>query len=263
MTKIGLIQATSVFDAEENLQTLRRFAAEGQEKNCEVLCFPECFLTGYRAEAGAELGVTDASPVLQRVSDAAREFSIDLLVGYAEKQGDRLYISHGLFRRDGSRQVYRKTHLGKTECLHFTPGDKLEIFSLSCGLRVGIQLCVETHFPEITQTLSLGGAEVVFAPHAVPRISGDRAYVWGKYISARSYDNRVYMACCNQWDPHRFGGGILITDPRGEVTAACYADEPRLLTAEIDRELIARYRTPGDKRSTHFYPGKRRKELYK
>ena len=31
---------------------------------------------------------------------------------------------------------------------------------------------------------------------------------------------------------------------------------------EVDDAVIARYRTPGDKRSTHFYPGKRRKELY-
>ena len=262
MTRIGLVQATSAFDPEVNLQTIRSFAKEAREKSCQVLCFPECFLTGYRSENPAPLALTKDSPILQRVSQMAQEFSMDLLVGYVENQGDQYYICHGLFLPDGSRQTYRKTHLGKTESIYYTPGDRLEVFSLSCGLRVGFQLCVETHFPEITQTLALRGAEVIFAPHAVPRVSGDRSHIWGKYISARSYDNRVYMACCNLWDENRFGGGIFVTDPRGETIASCYADEPQLLTAEIDRELIARYRTPGDKRSTHFYPGKRRKELY-
>jgi len=127
---------------------------------------------------------------------------------------------------------------------------------------VGFQLCVETHFPDITQTLALRDAEVIFAPHAVPRISGNREHIWNKYIPARSYDNRVYVACCNLWDENRFGGGCLITDPRGEVLAGHYKEGPHLLIAEIDRELISRYRTEGDKRSTHYYPAKRRTELY-
>lgn len=262
MVRIGLVQASSECSTQENLKSLAHFAAMAAESGCEVVCFPECFLTGHAPEEAAVRCVDANAPLLQEVCVIARQFSIDILAGFMEREGDRHFITHGLFRRDGSREYYHKSHLGKTERLFFTPGDRMEVFTLSCGLRIGLQLGVETHFPEITQTLALRGAEVVFSPHAVPRVSGDRKKVWGKHIHARSYDNRIYFACCNQWDETRCGGGCLVTDPRGETTAACFEDTPQLLTADIDRHLIARYRTPGDMRATHFYPGKRRRELY-
>ena len=179
-----------------------------------------------------------------------------------EKSDDSFYITHGLFRKDGTRDYYRKTHLGQREKTVFSPGKELKILSLTNGTRIGIQLCVETHYPEITQTLALRGAEVVFAPHAVPRISGNREKIWSKYIPARSYDNRIYMACCNLWDNTSFGGGCLVTGPRGEVVSACFDGKAFLLVCEIDEDLIASFRTLGNKRSAHFYPSLRRPELY-
>lgn len=99
---------------------------------------------------------------------------MDILAGFMEKAGDTFYITHGIFRRDGTRDYYRKTQLGKSEKLFFASGDTLEVFFLTNWLKIGIPLCVETHYPEITQALALKGAAVIFAPHAVPRASGDR-----------------------------------------------------------------------------------------
>lgn len=262
MTKIGLVQATACDAVSVNLDTLAHFVQGAAEASCEVICFPECFLTGYEPKNGQALAIPSDSPVLQQVSDLAQSCGVDILAGFMEKNHEGCFITHGIFRRDGTRDYYRKSHLGSREKLFFTPGDSLDVFTLTNGLRIGIQLCVETHYPEITQTLALRGAEVVFAPHAVPRVSGDRQKIWGKYMFARSYDNRIYMACCNLWDADRFGGGCLVTDPRGEAVAACFEEEPHLLVCEIDRELVAQYRTPGNKRAVHYYPGKRRRELY-
>lgn len=188
---------------------------------------------------------------------------MDILVGFMEREEDRCFITHGLFRRDGDRCFYRKTHLGQKEQRFFTPGDALEVFFLTCGLRIGLQLCVETHYPEITQTLALKGAEVIFAPHAVPRAAGDRQRIWSKYIPARSYDNRVYMACCNLWDEGRFGGGCLVSDPQGEIAACAFGPGEALLSCEVHREAVAPYREAAGKYAARFYPAKRRPELYR
>lgn len=257
MIQIGLIQAPSLPCAEENLAAVRRFAGEAADRGCAAVCFPEAFLTGYVPEEASSLGLDADGPLLRRVSFLADELGIDLLVGFMERSGSGCHLTHGIFRPDGSRDFYRKTHLGQKEQRCFVPGGQLDIFSLSCGLRVGFQMCVEVHFPDITRTLALRGAQVIFAPHAIPRAAGDRAQFWNKIIPARSYDNRVYMACCNQWDPQRFGGGCLVTDPRGDVTAACFADGPQLLTAEVDPEMADRYRN-----GPRYYPGQRRPELY-
>ena len=262
MTRIGLVQASSRASIKANISVVNHFAASAAEAGCDVLCFPECFLTTYHPEQAAELAIASNSDYLIQISEIAIAQKLDILVGFMECNETACYITHGIFRWDGSRDFYRKTHLGKKERLFFSAGNTLDIYTLSCGLQIGIQLCVETHYPDITRTLALKGAEVIFAPHAIPRVSGDRQKIWNKYITARSYDNRVYLACCNLWDESRFGGGILITDPRGEAVEACYKDAPQLLTCEIDRELVRRYRTPGDKRASHYYPAMRRPELY-
>lgn len=263
MIPIGLVQAAAVPEVEENLETLRRFAAEAAAAGCRAVCFPECFLTGYCPEEAESRSVTADSAAVRQAAAAAREYGLDILVGFMERAGEACHITQGIFRPDGSCDYYRKTHLGKKESIFFGSGDRLPVFPLSCGLQAGIQLCVENHYPEITQTLALKGAEVIFAPHASPKVSGDRETIWNKYIPARSYDNRVYMLCCNLWDEARFGGGCLVTGPDGNIAASSFAEGEGLLVARIDRQLLARYRGGSGKPSGHFFPQRRRPELYK
>lgn len=262
MIRIGAVQHPSTESLLENFEYISNYTINAKEAGCSCVCFPECSLTGYFPEKSMELSISPDDPIIAELSSLAKHMEIDILVGFMEAGKTSYYVTHGIFRPNGSTDFYRKSHLGKKEQLYFSEGQELPVFSLTCNLQIGFQLCVETHFPDITQTLALRGAEVIFSPHAVPRISGNREHIWNKYIPARSYDNRIYMICCNQWDEKRFGGGCLVTDPRGEIVSYTYKDNATLLTANIDRELIIRYRTEGDKRSTHYYPSKRRSELY-
>lgn len=264
MMKCGIVQASSGTEIKENIDTLKKYVAEAKEKGCSVLCFPEAFLTGYVPKAVAEFAVSGDSEYIRQVAEVARQYKMDLLVGFMEKtQHDNIYyLTHGIFHADGSCDFYRKTHLGQREREIFEAGDQLQVLELSCGLKIGIELCVETHFPEITQTLSLMGAEVIFAPHAVPRVAGSRKAIWSKIIPARSYDNRVYMACCNQWDEKKFGGGCLVTDPAGEVVVSCYEDQEALVCFDVDLEKVRDYHKENNSMKKRYYPGMRRVELY-
>lgn len=262
MIRLGLIQASADSDAEKNVTTIRQFAEEGKAAGCAALCFPEAFLTGYFPDRAAELALEQDHPLLSQIAALARSLDIDLLVGFLEKAEGRIFLTHGIWRGDGTRDFYRKTHLGQKEQRIFSAGDRLEVFTLRCGLRFGIQLCVETHFPEITQTYSLAGAQVIFAPHASPMAAERRRSLWTKYIPARSYDNRVYMACCNLWDAERFGGGCLVTDPGGDILASSFENTPGLLFFDVDSETVQAYRCPNPVRNRHYYPGRRKPELY-
>jgi len=262
MVRLGLIQASAGFNAAVNFDTIRQFAAEGKAAGCAAICFPEAFLTGYFPDRATELALEHSHPLLLQLAELAQSLPTDLLVGFMEKADGRFYLTHGIWRADGSSHLYRKTHLGQKEQKFFSEGDALEVFSLSCGLKIGIQLCVETHFPEITQTYSLAGAEVVFAPHASPMAAEKRRNLWNKYIPARSYDNRVYMACCNLLDSDRFGGGCLVTDPRGEILLSSFENTPGLLSFDVDPEMVRTYHRPYPDRNHHYYPGRRHPELY-
>ena len=256
--KIGLVQAKTWDDRALNLTTIREYAEKAALEGCSALCFPECFLTSYAPEKAAELAISAEDGILKEVSSIAADCALDLLVGFMERDGEVLFIAHGLFRRDGSRECYRKTHLGEKEKKYFLPGDKLKVLSLTDETKIGISLCVENHYPQVAQTLALRGAEIIFAPHAVPKVAGEREKIWSKYMPARSYDNRVYTACCNLWDGERFGGGCLVIDPKGDVLAAEYKNEEALLVCNVDMQLVASYKDGGK----HYYPPLRRNSLY-
>lgn len=262
MVTLGLVQACSGSDPNYNFNLAVQYAAKAKIAGCSAICFSEAFLTGYDPDNAAALSLERNAPVLIQASSLARNQNIDLLIGFMERDRGQYFLTHSIWRPDGTSDFYRKTHLGTREAAIFCPGDRLEVFSLSCGLHIGFQLCVETHFPEITQTYSLRGAEVIFAPHASPLPSGKRRELWTKYIPARSYDNRVYMACCNLLSTNRFKGGCMVTDPEGSIIASLFEDRPGLLSFRVDPELVCGYHKHNSDRSYRYYPEQRKPELY-
>lgn len=260
MLTFGLTSVPSDLSIEKNLETLKEYAALAKTEGCTALCFPECFLTGYAPKEADMRAISRNSSYLQEIHTLAKALGMDLLVGFMERDGEQFFITHGIFLADGSMQYYRKTHLGEREKLVFTPGNSLDIFTLSCGVTFGIQICVETHFNDITQSLSLRGARLIFAPHAIPRVAGSREKIWNKYIPTRSYDNQVYFACCNQWDKERFGGGLLVTTAKGDILTSFYEDEAKILTFSVDKDEILPL-AEGVSRK-HYFPANRRPELY-
>jgi len=236
----------------ERINIIERYAVKAKENGCSAIAFPECFITGYSVENASELAVDSNDTMLNRIAESAKKLSIDILCGFIECEGDKLYISYGIWLSSGKKYVYRKTHLGTREETVFSAGDNLAVFTLSDGMPIGIQLCVETHYTEITQTLSLRGAKLIFAPHAVPLAAGSRKGIWERYIPARAYDNKVTLACCNLYDGSRYGGGCLAVSPKGEIIAEDYNGES-MVVFEAD---------PFVDRSKHYFPARRKKELY-
>lgn len=262
MLKLAIVQAAAVKNIEKNMDSMCKFVKEAKMKGCNAICFPEAFLTSYAPEDAETLAIESDSSEIQNVSKIAQEENIDILAGFMELDGEDYHVTHGVFLKNGDCDFYRKTHLGQKEKKFFKAGNELKSFNLSCGLPVGIQLCGETHYHEITQTLVLKGAEVIFAPYAVPKVSGCRSKIWSKYIPARSYDNRVYVACCNLCDGERFGGGIMVCNPDGEIIEEFFEEKEHLSIFDVNRKLFEKYRSEEGKMSLNFYPVKRRKELY-
>lgn len=267
--RFGAVQAGSVpGDPEANLRMMQDYSQMAKNAGCAAVCFPEGFLTGYDPNHAKEYAIAQDDPVLQAVTETAAALGIDILAGYMETaaasdgSGRVFYINHSVFYPDGTVLPYRKTHLGDKERSIFEPGDHLAVFPLTCGMTAGFQVCVECHFPEITQTLSLRGAQMIFSPFASPGTPADRERIWKTIIPARCYDNRVYLACCNQVG-ERFSSGALVCGPDGAVIAEDFSGSPLLLTFDADPALLQRYRSEDPSMKFRYFPAKRRPELYR
>jgi predicted amidohydrolase len=131
----------------------------------------------------------------EKLRQTAKLFHVTAAVGMAERGSDAFWSTQLVCGADGTLGVYRKTHLGSREKAVFSAGDALPVFH--DPIPFGIGICYDMHFPEAAAAMRAQGATLIVSPHAAPVKAGQRSEVWMKYMPARAYDNRVFVACCN------------------------------------------------------------------
>lgn len=258
--RLGLIQ--------ENLNKIAHYVQEASSKQVDIICFPEMCLQGYSRQPMTNLALDlENSVIIDQLSQLAKEKSITVIVGLAEKNDHgKPYITQVVALADGNIVKYRKTHLGRSEQPFYSPGNDINVIKTP-KINFGIQICYDLHFPEMTTILSLQGAELILAPHASPSIVGDRRDIWLKYLIARAYDNCVFVAACNlvgdDGEGHSYCGGAMVIDPKGQVIAEDFNGTEGMLVAKLDASKINLIRGQEScSMANSFYLNDRRPELY-
>jgi len=267
-TRIALVQMQAeTGNVQGNLEKIAGFVAAAADKKVHFICFPELCITGYTNKKGLLKPEPVPGPSAEYLSELARRYQMVVMAGIPEASPvDRPFISQLAAFPDGKVGVYRKTHLGKSETAAFSPGDEIPVFTGETA-RFGIGICWDMHFPELCTMLALEGAEIIFAPHASPRVMGNRRESWLKYLTARAYDNGVYVAACNlvgsDGGDKEFCGGALVLDPRGNIVAESFSGKEDLLVADLDPDPVNNMRQKERKvMSDSLYLDFRRPELY-
>ena len=204
-------------DTEANVETVRSVVAERPE--ADLIAFPELFLSGYTVANVGELAIQPSGPELRILADVARENSTALIVGGAERVGDKVANSAFCVDEHGNvAAVYRKIQLyGGDESGAFVTGDELLIVEL-CGLKVGLMTCFDMEFPEVARALAQAGAELLVTISAnMEPFENDHAV----FASARALENGLPHVYVNQIGRGEkgliFTGGSSIVSPDGEV----------------------------------------------
>ena len=95
--------------------------------------------------------------------------NITIIAGMIEiSQEKKPFISQIIAGPKGLEGIYRKTHLSPPEKENYQEGGDIDVFSID-NITIGVQLCYEAHFTEISTLMALKGAEIIFSPHASPR----------------------------------------------------------------------------------------------
>jgi predicted amidohydrolase len=250
-----------------NLDRMEGWVAGARAKGAGIVCFPELNITGYGTDAGVK---EEAEPVPGRITESlgamAAHHGIVILAGLAEQaEGGRICASHLAVAPAGLLGRYRKLHIAPPEQPVFSAGDRVPIFE-ACGLRFGIQLCYDAHFPELSTRMAIEGAEVIFMPHASPRGTPEKKRSsWMRHLPARAFDNGIFIVACNQTGTNgsglSFPGIAVILGPDGRVMAETTAGTEGLLIADLKAEDLAavrqhpmRYFLPN--RRPDLYPGR-------
>ncbi len=246
-----------------NLESMLRRAEEAEALGADMIVFPELSLTGYAVSSGGIFRAEEDSPEFRSLVAASRGISI--CFGYVDSG---LHIVQAIAEEGKIAGGYMKTHLGDAESKRLVPGNSLGIIRTRKAA-IGIQLCWESHFPDITRTYASEGADLVLMPTASGLSPARRMDIWNRILPARAYDNSVYVAAVNASGDNGFGVGFggcaMVLDPLGKVISQDAAGGDALVFADLPSEPLEKIRE-GDGYATMkgvHYLAKRRPELYR
>jgi N-carbamoylputrescine amidase len=193
----------------------------------------------------------------------ARKFRIVILAGLAEKDSSgRIYASHVVVTPREISGIYRKIHIAPPERRIFSAGNAIPLFAI-VGVKLGVQLCYDAHFPALATRMAVDGADIIFMPHASPRgTPQEKLDSWMRHLTARAFDNGVFIVACNQVGENQqglcFPGLAVVVGPSGNVLQEETTGSEGMLVRDLKAEELSAVR---DHRMRYFLPN-RRPELY-
>ncbi len=242
--RLALWQGTSPASDLDGACTVAESAlAAAAATGAAALVLPEVWLPGYnQPDIPARALPLDSAP-LRRLAQAARQHQTALVVGYAERDGDRLYNSAACFGPDGALLCnYRKVQLyGPREAALFTPGTSLLTFYMG-EESAAILICYDVEFAPHVKSLADRGVTLILVPTAnmAPFTHVPRATV--PAMAANHGLTIAYANYCGSEGDLTYVGNSVIAGPHGEILAQA-GETPTLLVAELPRRDRARLST--------------------
>ncbi len=240
--KIAGVQMDIEFNNRDgNLNKMQERLEETTSNGAQLTVFPECTTTGYCFTSLEEArGIAEGfdGPSVTRVHQWCKEKDTMVVFGFLELAGDRIFNVLALVGPSGILGTYRKVHLPHLGIDRFTtPGDRPFEVIETPDMRIGMNICYDSSFPEAARILAVKGADLITLPTNWPPTSGLTADV---IPNARALENHVYFMSVNRIGTERgfsFIGKSKICDPRGgNMAFADHANEA-ILYAEIDPEF--------------------------
>ena len=262
--KVATVQFKASTDKAANLQRILGYISRAAEKNAELIAFPE-FMMFYTkstqtAEELAGLAETIRGEFVSEVARSARQNRIQVVGTFYEKSRvtDRVHDTAFLVSKSGRLlSTYRKVHL--YDALGFKESDKLAAGSqiarpakTSVGT-VGMMICYDLRFPEMSRHLAAAGSHVLVAPSAWVNGTMKKEH-WLAINRTRAIENGCYVVAPDQTG-NIYCGRSLVVDPFGRILLDM-KDRQGVGYADISLDVLERTR------KALPLLGNRRPELY-
>jgi predicted amidohydrolase len=240
--KIALAQIScQQADKAKNLTKIRKTVARAKKQGAELVIFPELSLTGYVVRDEIyELAERIPGPSTKIMEDVAKKNQIHLVFGMPEisaKTEATLHNSAVLIGPEGFigkyHKMYLPTHSIFEEKRYFRPGYQTAVFDTELG-KLGLIICYDIYFPEVTRLTRLKGAELIVCISASP---GVRRSFFEVLTVARAIENTAFLAFVNLagiQDGLQFWGGSRLVGPSGRILVQAKYDEDDFVMGEVN-----------------------------
>ncbi|MGC1514158.1 MAG: bifunctional GNAT family N-acetyltransferase/carbon-nitrogen hydrolase family protein [Maribacter sp.] len=260
IVRLGLIQwqMRPYKDLEELLQQAEFFIDSVSGYRSDFALFPEFFNAPLMAgnnhmstsNAIRELAKHTQS-IVQKFSEFSISYNINIISGSMPEMIDgRLYNVGYLCRRDGSVERYEKLHVTPDEAKIWgmQGGTQLKTFDTDCG-KVGVLICYDSEFPELSRILADEGMDILFIPFLTDTQNGYSRV--RNCAQARAIENECYVAIAGsvgnlpnvQNMDIQFAQSMVFTPcdfsfPSNGIKAEATPNTEMILIADVDIDLL-------------------------
>ena len=200
MVKLGMIQTISYQNNQKGIARVSQILRKLGRQETDIVCLPEQWLK--------ENIISDLDLEFAEFKEIARDFSMTIIPGaFYEKNMKNTSIIAPVIGPKGE-------FIGRQEKIHpfdyerdtVKPGKEAKIFNTAC--KFGVIICYDMVFPQVANTLTKKGAQVLFSPSRIVRRGIES---WQMYVQVRALENRIPILAANV-ENRRFGGNSIMID---------------------------------------------------
>ncbi|HXV50910.1 MAG TPA: carbon-nitrogen hydrolase family protein [Nitrosopumilaceae archaeon] len=226
MTKIAIVQFKASTNKNQNLTKILTYIKTAAKKGADLCAFPEfmMFYTNSSQSAAtlAKLAETINGEFVTSVASSAKENSIFVVGTFYEKskKKNRVYDTAFLVGKSGKiLSTYRKIHLydalGFKESNKLTAGSKITRPAKTSLGKLGMMICYDLRFPEMSRILASSGSEILIAPSAWVKGKMKEEH-WLTINKTRAIENGCYVVAPDQVG-NIYCGRSIVVDPYGKI----------------------------------------------
>lgn len=240
--KVSLLQSDIIKgDTPANLAHLDELLSTLSMGDTDLIVMPEMFHCGFTFDpkAVAESGSGTAIAWMQ---NKAAQLNAYLCGSVSYPHEDKWYNRLVVAAPDGSLTTYDKRHLFSmgSETEVYTAGKNRVIITIA-GVRILLQICYDLRFPVFSRYQGDYDAIVYVANWPAARRE-----VWNILLKARAIENQCYVIGVNRVgydDTIKYSGDSVLISPRGKIETQTEEYKEQLVTANIDLESLASFRS--------------------
>lgn len=213
--KVGYFQYRPLFG--KVAQNRKKVLTALQQVDADLLVLPELAFTGYyfqnREECLALAEDPDDSETIDALHALCKEKDMYIVSGFTERKQDKVFNSSVLIGPSGLEHTYRKLHLFNEEKNVFDAGDiPLQVNTVK-GAKIGMMVCFDWAFPEVTRSLVLQGAEVICHPSNLVLTFCQQTML------TRCLENRVFAVTTNRYGTDKRPQGSVKFTGKSQIVA--------------------------------------------
>ncbi len=243
----------TVGDLSGNAAQARDAWAKAKAEGADMVAFPEMFLTGYQLQdlVGKPAFAADVGRVLAQLAQECADGPA-LGIGAPLPGGDKPFNAYFVLQGGKITAQVLKHHLPNyavfDEQRYYHAGDPSGPVRIG-PLRIGIPICEDAWFEDVTETLAETGADILLVPNGSPYHRG-KMDTRQAIMVARVIETGlplVYLNLIGGQDDQVFDGASFVLNPHGVLTHQMPAFEPGLMHVDFEQGAQGWRAVPGPK----------------